>query len=385
MGDIHGAALVRALIDAAGAEKVEVEVYAMGGKRMKDAGAVMIGDNTGISSIGLLEALPLIIPALRIQANVRKFLKSNPPDIVVLMDYPGINIPFGKYVKKEFGCKVVYYIPPNEWLWNTSRTGAITDACDTILSVYPAEADYFRKAGGHVVEVGHPLLDYYSPTRTRTEAREALGYGEKDLVILLMPASRAQELRHVWPIIASAARLLLHRILALKGQHRLHFIVPSVLPNGEHILEQSFEEFGLTGYASLWHGDTKILMSAADLAITKSGSVNLELTLHSVPQVVVYKLDKATAWIARNIFKLSVKYISLINLILDEQVVPEFIQDAADPVKVANSAFDLLSLTDSKYRNMVLDGYTKLMPLLGKPGVSKRTAQYILDSLNSDR
>lgn len=382
MGDMHGAALVRALIDAAGEEKVDIEVYALGGKRMQNAGAVMIGDNTGLSSIGLLEALPLIIPSIQIMLRTRKFLKNYPPDIVVLIDYPGINIPFGKYAKKNFGCKVIYYIPPNEWLWNTSRTGAIIDSCDAILSVYPGETEYFRKSGGHVVEVGHPLLDRCRPTRTRTQAREALGFGEKDIVILLMPASRAQELRHVWPIIASAAKLLLTRILALKSQHHVHFIVPSVVPSGDHLIKQSFDEFGLTGYASLWQGDTQSLMPAADLAITKSGSVNMELALHNVPQVVVYKLDKATAWIARNVFQFNVKYISLVNLILEEQVVPEFIQDDAEPVNVANAAFDLLPLSDSRHRNIILDGgYAKLLPLLGKPGVLKRTAQYILESL----
>ncbi|KAG0605508.1 hypothetical protein M758_9G064700 [Ceratodon purpureus] len=384
MGDMHGAALVRALIDAAGEEKVEIEVYAMGGKRMKDEGAVLIGDNTGLSSIGLLEALPLVIPSIQIQIRTRKFLKSHPPDLVVLIDYPGINIPFGKYAKKHFGCRVVYYIPPNEWLWNTSRTGAIIDSCDAILSVYPAETAYFRKSGGLVIEVGHPLLDRYNPTQTRTQAREALGYGEKDIVILLMPASRAQELRHVWPIIASAARLLLTRILALGNHHHVHFVVPSVLPSGDHIIKQSFEDFDLTGYASVRNGETQSLMAAADLAITKSGSVNLELALHNVPQVVVYKLDKATAWIARNVFQFAVQYISLVNLILEEQMVPEFIQDDAEPANVANAAFDLLPVSGSGHRNTLLNGYSRLLPLLGKPGVVKRAAEYILHSLNCD-
>jgi len=164
----------------------------------------------------------------------------------------------------------------------------------------------------------------------------------------------------------------------------VHFIVPSVLPSGDQLIKQSFEEFGLAGYASLWQGDTQRLMPAADLAITKSGSVNLELALHNVPQVVVYKLDKATAWIARNVFQFDVKYISLVNLILQEQVVPEFIQDDAEPVNVANAAFDLLPLSDSRH-SILNDGYAKLQPLLGKPGVVKRAAQYILEYLNSDR
>lgn len=100
--------------------------------------------------------------------------------------------------------------------------------------------------------------------------------------------------------------------------------------------------------------------------------------------MVVYKLDKATAWIARNVFQFAVQYISLVNLILEEQVVPEFIQDDAEPANVANAAFDLLPVSASGHRNILLDGYTRLLPLLGKPGVVKRTAQYILNSMTSN-
>ncbi|KAH8973060.1 hypothetical protein BDL97_01G025600 [Sphagnum fallax] len=293
MGDIHGAALVQEILEEAGKKEIGVEVYAVGGHPMKAAGAKLIGDNTGLSSIGLLEALPLIIPSIQLQLSIRTFLDKHSPDIVVLLDYPGVNIPFGRYVKRQFGCKVVYYIPPNEWLWNTSQTQSIVNMSDCIFSVYPGEAQYFRKAGGHVVEVGHPLLDLVESKITRQEARILLRIREEDLVVLLMPASRPQELRHVWPVLASAARQLLDKIHQRANNLQVHFIVPSILLNQHHILKESFHKYGLTGCAKLWH----------------------------VPQVVVYKIDAPTAWIARNIFKFSVRHISLVNLILEQQVV----------------------------------------------------------------
>lgn len=97
------------------------------------------GDNRGLSSIGLLEALPLVLPTLRLQAQVRAFLRDQPPDLVVLIDYPGVNIPFGRYLKHQYGCPVVYYVPPNEWLWNKARTPALCALSDAILCTYPRE------------------------------------------------------------------------------------------------------------------------------------------------------------------------------------------------------------------------------------------------------
>ncbi|KAH8973054.1 hypothetical protein BDL97_01G025600 [Sphagnum fallax] len=384
MGDIHGAALVQEILEEAGKKEIGVEVYAVGGHPMKAAGAKLIGDNTGLSSIGLLEALPLIIPSIQLQLSIRTFLDKHSPDIVVLLDYPGVNIPFGRYVKRQFGCKVVYYIPPNEWLWNTSQTQSIVNMSDCIFSVYPGEAQYFRKAGGHVVEVGHPLLDLVESKITRQEARILLRIREEDLVVLLMPASRPQELRHVWPVLASAARQLLDKIHQRANNLQVHFIVPSILLNQHHILKESFHKYGLTGCAKLWHGNSKMVMPAADLAITKSGSVNLELALFNVPQVVVYKIDAPTAWIARNIFKFSVRHISLVNLILEQQVVPEFIQENADASRVADAAFNMLAISNSGCRERVLEGYQELHGLLGMPGVAKRTAQLVLSSICTD-
>ncbi|KAH8973042.1 hypothetical protein BDL97_01G025200 [Sphagnum fallax] len=354
MGDIHGAALVQEILEEAGKKEIGVEVYAVGGHRMKAAGAKLIGDNTGLSSIGLLEALPLIIPSIQLQLSIRTFLDKHSPDIVVLLDYPGVNIPFGRYVKRQFGCKVVYYIPPNEWLWNTSQTQSIVNMSDCIFSVYPGEA------------------------------RILLRIREEDLVVLLMPASRPQELRHVWPVLASAARQLLDKVHQRANNLQVHFIVPSILLNQHHILKESFHKYGLTGCAKLWHGNSKMVMPAADLAITKSGSVNLELALCNVPQVVVYKIDAPTAWIARNIFKFSVRHISLVNLILEQQVVPEFIQENAEASRVADAAFNMLAISNSGCRERVLEGYQELHGLLGMPGVAKRTAQLVLSSICAD-
>eukprot|EP00850_Spirogloea_muscicola_P022494 SM000298S10948 [mRNA] locus=s298:131119:134010:+ [translate_table: standard] len=330
MGDKHAALLVRAVLRAWRSSEAAacLEVYALGGKEVEAAGAVLIGDNSGLSSIGLVEALPLIWPSLRLQAAARAFLKDHPPDVAVLIDYPGVNIPFGRYLKKRHGCRVVYYVPPNEWLWNTSRTAAIVGMSDVILATYKGEADYYRGAGGNVVDVGHPLLDLASASRlaSRAEAREALEVPRDATLVALFPASREQELRHVWPVVADAAAMMQAAAAAATpaaieyARGRLQFVVPVVCREYLPLLREGLEARGLAADTILWEGRSSIAMAAADVALAKSGSVNVELALFDVPQVVVYRLDAATAWLARVVLRVRLRHISLVNLILDEQV-----------------------------------------------------------------
>ncbi|BFI39916.1 lipid-A-disaccharide synthase [Marchantia polymorpha subsp. ruderalis] len=381
MGDIHGANLVKELLKQAQGTRRRVEVYALGGQRMRTAGATLIGDNTGLSSIGLLEALPLIVPSLLLQITVRRFLDDHPPHVLVLIDYPGVNIPFGQYVKQKFGCKIIYYIPPNEWLWNTSRTKSIVSISDIILAVYPGEAEYYARAGANVKLVGHPLIDTVKGIN-RNEARQRLGVNTDDIVIALVPASRSQELRHVWPTIASAAGKLLKALVEIRGgPHGVHFIIPAVLRDQRHVIEKECEDNSFFQNSIIFNGDPHEVLAAADVAITKSGSTNLEMALYKVPQVVVYKIDNLTAWIARKLFGFSVKNISLVNLILDSQVVPEYIQEAADAENIMQATLKLLPGMDTQERSRVLQGYEQLRVVLGEPGVVERVARQILDCL----
>ncbi|KAH9317748.1 hypothetical protein KI387_019517, partial [Taxus chinensis] len=372
MGDMHGASLTEAFFKQAELDHNNIEVYALGGHGMKAAGAVLIGDNSGLSAVGIIEALPLVFPSLCLHTVVRYFLQKHPPDIVVLIDYPGVNIPFGKYVKKIFGCKLIYYIPPNEWQWNTARTNAIVRMSDLILSNYPHELLYYKQAGANVMFVGHPLIDKHKHL-SQKEARSKIGVKADDLVIALIPASREQELRDVWPLIASAAKYLSN----ISKTHRrlMHFFVPVVLPKHRKTFMDSLEKHGLLNDVQLWFGEPHVVMAAADIAITKSGSVNLELALHNVPQVVLYRIGKISNWICRTFFS-PPTLISLVNVILGYQLVPEFIQDEATPEKIADAAMKLLPLTgnDNLERIKMLDGYKELHRLLGKPGVATKAA-----------
>ncbi|GAQ85990.1 lipid-A-disaccharide synthase [Klebsormidium nitens] len=371
---MHATGLVHEVRKQAQAAGHEVTVCALGGGGIEEAGVTLVGDNRGLSSIGLLEALPLVLPTLRLQAQVRAFLRDQPPDLVILIDYPGVNIPFGRYLKRQYGCPVVYYVPPNEWLWNEARTPALCAISDAILCTYPREAGYFQGAGGSVQMVGHPLLDAVASKPDRPAARAALGVSAGTLVVALLPASRPQEVRHVWPVLARAAQAVQEE-WASSGDCPLRFFIPVVSSDLENAIRESLQSYSIE--ATIWKGDSHTVLAAADLALTKSGTVNLELALFQVPQVVVYRIDAVTAWLARTLFHFSVPHISLVNLILEEPLVPEFIQDAARPEDVAAAALGLLR-NQRGARDTVLDGYRRLSALLGGPGAAGRAAATIL-------
>lgn len=384
MGDMHGAYLTEEILKQAELDGSNIVVYALGGHQMKAAGAVLIGDNSGLSSIGFFEALPFVFPSLYLQMVVRRFLQKHPPDIVVLIDYPGVNIPFGKYIKQHFYCKVIYYIPPNEWMWTTARTNTTVKMSDLILSVYESESLYYKNAGATVVNIGHPLVDNFFQM-SHKEARAKLGVEEDEFVVALIPASREQEVRHVWPLIASAAKYLVD--ICETHRRSIRFFVPVKLRNQVKAFNVLLEKYGLLKHVQLWLEDSCIVMAAADIAIAKSGSVNVELALHNVPQVVVYRIDGISAWISRNMFSFSVKFVSLVNVILGYQLVPEFIQEKASSEKIAEEAMKLLPLpgSDNLERKKVLDGYEELRQLLGKPGVVTRAAKLVIRTLYSSK
>jgi len=378
MGDIHAASLVCALQSLSKdlSDGRELEVVALAGERVEAAGATLLGDNTGLSSIGLMEALPLVVPSLQLQKRVRDALRENPPDVAVLIDYPGVNIPFGKYLKQELGCKIVYYIPPNEWLWNPARTASICAMSDLVLCNYRSEQQYFEAAGANAQLVGHPLVDLTAAAPSRSAARRSLGVAERDCVALLIPASRFQEIRHVWPVLAHAARILQED----RPDVRFRFIVPLAAPHLRAAMDHAIEASGLSN-VRVWEGDTYTALAAADIALTKSGSVNLELALLGVPQVVVYRIDALTAWIARRVFKFNLPHISLCNLILGRAAVPEFVQEAATPQAVAAASASILSNTNGDDRERMLQEYQSLRETLGSPGVAHRVAGLVLDAV----
>jgi lipid-A-disaccharide synthase len=369
-GDLQGAILIKALKQQAAIANIELEIIALGGDRMKRLGAILLGNTTSIGSIGLLEALPFILPTLKLQNITKKYLANNVPDVLVLIDYAAPNIAIGRYVKKNLSqVPIIYYIAPQDWavpmLGNAAK---LTQFVDKLLAVFPQEANYYQQKGIETTWVGHPLLDRIADTPNRLQSRQLLNITSKQKIITLLPASRRQEIQQMLPIIAEAANLIQQQI------PDIHFLIPVSLDIYCQAITEIIQKYQLS--ATIIKNQTLEAISAADLAISKSGTVNLEIALLNIPQVVLYRVHPLTAWLARNLLKIKVPLMSPPNLIVDREIVPELQQESATPHKIAEVALELLS--NSTRCDKILADYQEMRSLLGEAGVCERAAKEIL-------
>ena len=326
-GDLQGSLLINALKTNAEKRKIELEIIALGGERMQEAGAKLISNTSSIGAIGFLEALPYVLPTLNAQSKIDNYLSSSPPDAVVLIDYMGPNIRLGLKVKKKFpNIPIIYYIAPQEWAWRLGDSGTtdLISFTDKILAIFEEEAKFYSNKGGNVKFVGHPMLDFYRNIPTREESFKRIGLSSDQKLLLLIPASRKQELKYILPTLLRAAKLLQEK------DPSITVLIPSGLKEFDGILNNSLNEYGVSGRIIFSKDVDEIkpfLFSAAHLALAKSGTINMELALNSVPQIVGYKVSRVTAFFARNLLRFNVKYISPVNLLLNKMLIPEFIQE----------------------------------------------------------
>ncbi|HGY5557446.1 MAG TPA: lipid-A-disaccharide synthase [Prochlorococcus sp.] len=376
-GDLQGSLLIQALRREAERRSLPLELMALGGPRMQSAGAELLANTAHLGAIGLWEALPLVLPTLRLQSRVDHLLRQRPPDAVVLIDYMGANVRLGHKMRRWFpSVPIIYYIAPQEWAWRFGDSGTtqLLSFTDRILAIFPVEAEFYSQRGAKVTWVGHPLLDTVGVLPDRKQARERLGLRPGQRLLLLLPASRRQELRYLMPSLAKAAALL------QRMDPSLEVVVPAGLTGLEKPLRKALNKAAVRGRVlSTQQADQlkPMLYAAADLALGKSGTVNMELALRGVPQVVGYKVSRITAFVARHFLRFRVDHISPVNLLLKERLVPELLQAELTAEALVQSAIPLLE--NPAQRAVMLEGYQRLRQTLGVPGVTDRAAKEIFD------
>lgn len=379
-GDLQGSLLIRALHDEARSRGLDLQVLALGGERMRRAGAELLADTTAMGAIGLWEALPLVLPTLSLQRRLRRQLRAHPPDGVVLIDYMGANVNLGLRIRRQGPqVPIIYYIAPQEWAFRLGEGGTtrLIGFSDRILAIFPEEARFYGARGADVTWVGHPLLDTLADLPSRDQARVELGLEATVPVLLLLPASRRQELLYLLPAMVAAAAELQRR------HPRLEVLVPAGLAGFEPVLSDHLAQAGVRGRvipADQADRLKPLLCAAADVALTKSGTANLELALRQVPQVVGYRVSRVTAFVAQHLLRFQVPHISPVNLVLDERLVPELLQDDYAPQVLVDAAEPLLQ-HGSVERTRMLEGYARLRHQLGEPGVTRRAAAAVLDQV----
>ena len=378
-GDLHGSLLANALFNEAEKRSVDLEICGLGGERMRKEGVKILQDTTSLSAIGIWEALPLIIPTIKIQKKFYKSLKKSSPNCLILIDYMGPNIKIGRKLKSEKNeIPIYYYIAPQEWAWrvgNNSTTDLISFS-DRIFAIFKQEANFYKRRGGNVLWIGHPMIDLIKKIPTKKDSRKILKLRANENILLIMPASRPQELRYVLPVFMQVARKL------QQNYPNLVVYIPSCREVFDSKFKLALDKYKVKGKVVSQKDIEELkthIYSLTKLALCKSGTVNMELALYGLPQIVGYRVSRVTAFIAKKILNFKVRFISPVNLLVKKLIIPEFVQKDFEVKKIYDKACRVLDRKSEKEK--ISKGYADLKKELGKEGVVKRAAEEIINSL----
>ena len=360
-GDVHGADLVSALK----ARQAQLDIFGVGGPALRAAGMQTLVDAAAIAGMGLFEAADKLAALVRTYRTLTRILRSHPPDLLVLIDFPEFNLRLAK-VAKRANVPVFYYISPQVWAWRRKRVYTIAKRVDLLAAVFPFEPDFYRAHGCSVEFVGHPLVGRVRPTRSRAETLRRYQLDPARKTIVLLPGSRTQEVRYLLPPLLGATAVLGER-------YQYMLAVASTLDRDQ--IETTVRSHSAA--IRIVQGDTYNIAHAADLALVASGTATLEMALLERPMVIVYRLAPVTYALAR--LFVGVPFIGMPNLIAGRQVVPELIQSGVMPERIAAEAQRLLS--DARAYSVAQDGLREVRTRLGEPGAATRAADLIFDLL----
>lgn len=355
-GDLHASNLVQAVKQA----RPDVAFRGWGGDLMARAGVDVQKHYKELAFMGFIEVLLNIRTILQNFKVCKADIEAWKPDALLLVDYPGFNLRMAGWAKSR-GIKVIYYIAPQVWAWKENRVKKMKAHIDRLMVILPFEQDFFATHKMDVQFVGHPLLDAISSADEPPLAKQ-LGLDQRPVVALL-PGSRKQEIARILPVMWQVAQKL----------PEYQWIIAAAPAQPESLYR------GLVGETiHVVHGATHAVLGLAHAALVTSGTATLETALHRVPEVVLYKGSRLSYAIARRLIK--VKYISLVNLIMDAPVVPEMIQQDCTPSQVERALQPLLKPTNE--RREMLDSFGELVTKLGGTGASERAARELIRQLS---
>ncbi len=335
-----------------------------GGSVMAKAGVELLQSYDELAFMGL-DFVFHFRTVIRLFRKCKREIEDFAPDVLILIDYSGFNLRIAKWAKKE-GYKVVYYIAPKTWAWNASRNKSIKKYIDKLLVILPFEETYFKEKGIETSYVGNPLKEYVSAFEPLFNFKESLP-SESGRVVALLPGSRKKE------IIRSTEEL---RKLA-RHFPEIVFVVATISDVDQHL----YDGFQSIPNCIILTDQTYDLLSVADAAIVTSGTATLETALFNIPQVVVYKTNALTYFIGSRLVKL--KYISLVNLIVDKEAIPELIQDEFNTAALKKHLKSLLF--DTKKRENQLAYYKELKQALGSFKSSEMAADSIINTFKLEK
>jgi lipid-A-disaccharide synthase len=357
-GDMYGAGLVAALKKKAPG----IRFFGIGGPRMEEVDVKILYPVSGLAVVGITEVIPKIRSIRQALNDLKDKLKESPPDIVILIDYPGFNLNLARRAH-DLGIPVLYYIPPQVWAWREKRVKKIAKRVDRVAVILPFEKEFYSRYGIQVEYVGHPLLDDLNNERSREKARERLQIsGDRFPVVGLLPGSRNEEVARHLPSIVGAAKIMAHTYPDMRC------ILPLASTVDEEVVQAYLE--GTQVDIKVCRADTREILAACDLAFIASGTATLEASIAGTPMVILYRVSFLTYVLGKLLAKVS--HIGLVNLVAGRQVVPELIQGDATDARLAEEG--LLLLEDEGKRERMKDELRLVREQLGQGGASERVA-----------
>lgn len=358
-GDLHGANLIKAM-----KKQEDVNIRAWGGDKMEEAGADVVKHFRDLAFMGFLEVAMNLRTIMKNLSFCKSDILNYKPDALILIDYPGFNMRIAEWAHKQ-GIKVFYYISPQIWAWKKNRVYSLKKTVDKMFVILPFEKDFYKKYDMDVEFVGHPLMDEINDFKKQAQSFENFtkrnSLSQKP-IIALIPGSRKQEISKILP-----------EMMRLRSQYPDHQFVLGAAPS----MDDSFYR-SIIGDSdvSIIRDQTYPLYHHAQVGMVASGTATLEAAIFGLPEVVCYKGSAISVQIARRVIK--VKYISLVNLIMDKEIVTELIQNDLNSKKLKK---ELDLLLDENYAEKLEESYKALRQKLGGVGASDKAAQAMLKSL----
>ena len=367
-GDLYAGALATELLR----RDPSCRISGFGGERLRAAGAALTGDYRGFAVTGLTEALRVLPRSYGMYRRLVSQARSERPDVFVAIDFPDFNFRLAAAVH-GLGIPVVYYVSPQLWAWRSGRIRAMKRFVAKVLPIFPFEVALYEREGIPVEFVGHPLVDLIDVQTPRNEFLRGHGLDPAAPTVALLPGSRPNELRATVPVLAAAMPLIAERVptvqfVVARAPHLTDALLDPLDPPGTTPARAAVSRIAIV------EGRTDDVLHAADVVVTASGTATVQTAIHEKPMVIVYRLSPLTYRVGRPFVRVST--FGMANLIAGRAVVPELIQEAFTPARVAQEA--LRFLTDPAAAAGVRDALAGVRAKLGAPGASGRAADAIL-------
>jgi len=340
----------------------------MGGAKMARAGIEIRYDSANIAVIGVVEVLKHYGEIRRALTAMKQLLAEQRPDLLVCVDYKEFNFKLAKYAKR-IGIKVLFYVSPQVWAWRPGRVKAYGEVIDMMAVIFPFETAYYDAENVPVRYVGHPSVDKVHPLHTKAEDLVSYKLNQNNPVVGLLPGSRANEIKRMLPVMLAAAEQLQ---VSFPG---IQFVLPQADSISDALLQTYLKSSNIN--VTVVKNQPYDVIQCCDAVMTTSGTATLEISLLTVPMVIVYKLAPSTYWLGR--WLVNIPFIGLPNIVAGKAIVKELIQHEATPKNLAVEVQRILS--DVQYAAQMRENLSQVKQLLGQGGGSKNMAELALEML----